>query len=176
MAPIGLTNPNLIQLQSNEIISPLERCFMSDVTIIRATTEHLDVLVPLFDAYRQFYQAEADPEGARTFLHERLTLDESVVFLAYVDGEAVGFTQLYPLLASIVMRRIWLLNDLFVASHARKPGVGRALLGRAREFGLETGAHRLQLSTEVTNLTAQSVYEGHRWQRETEYYHYRLLL
>ena len=149
---------------------------MSDVTIIRATPEHLDVLVPLFDAYRVFYKAEPDPEGARAFLHERMTLDESVVFLAYVNGEAVGFTQLYPLLASIVMRRIWLLNDLFVAPQARKFGVGRALLERAREFGIETGAQRLQLSTEVTNLTAQSVYEGHGWKRETEFYHYRLLL
>jgi len=149
---------------------------MSAVTITRATTEHLDALVPLFDAYRQFYRAEPDPEGARTFLHERLTLNESVVFLAYVEGESVGFTQLYPLLASIVMRRIWLLNDLFVAPQARKHGVGHALLDHARDFGVETGAHRLQLSTEVTNTTAQSVYEGHGWKRETDFYNYRLVL
>jgi GNAT superfamily N-acetyltransferase len=149
---------------------------MSDVTIIRATTEHLDALVPLFDAYRVFYRAEPEPERAHAFLKERLERDESVIFLATIDGEAVGFTQLYPLFGSIVMQRIWLLNDLFVAPQARKHGVGRALLERAKQFGQEVGAQRLELRTEVTNLTAQSVYEGHGWTRETDFYSYRLYL
>lgn len=149
---------------------------MSDLSIIRATIEHLDVLVPLFDAYRVFYRADPAPDQARVFLRERLEQDESVIFLAQVDGEAAGFTQLYPLFGSIVMRRIWLLNDLFVAPQARKHGVGRALLERAKQFGQEVGAQRLELRTEVTNLTAQSVYEGHGWTRETDFYNYRLYL
>ncbi len=147
---------------------------MTEIHLIRAAEADLASLVPLFDAYRQFYRAESNPEGAHAYLQERLRREEAVVFLALIDNEAVGFTLLYPLFGSIVMRPIWLLNDLFVAPHARKHGVGHALLERAREFGVETGAQRLQLSTEVTNTTAQSVYEAHGWKRETEYYSYRL--
>ena len=54
----------------------------------------------------------------------------------------MGFVQLYPLFSSTARRprRLWLLNDLYVAPEARQGGVGRALMRRARRLAEETGA------------------------------------
>lgn len=143
--------------------------------VMRAGLEHLDVLVPLFDGYRQFYQQPSNLEGAREFLSERLERGESVIFLALSDSaEGLGFTQLYPSFSSVSMRRLWILNDLFVAPMARKLGVGQALMERARAFALESGAKGLTLQTAVDNLPAQSLYESLGWRRETEFYTYNL--
>src|SRR5581483_4799737 len=124
-----------------------------------ATAGELDVLVPLFDAYRQFYRKASDPDGARRFLAERFAKKQSTIFLAWDGGQAVGFTQLYPSFSSASMGPIYILNDLFVSPDARKLGVGRALLDAAARFGRQNGALRLALSTELTNHTAQALYE-----------------
>lgn len=58
----------------------------------RATLDDLDQLVPLFDAYRQFYGQHSDLIVARQFLNDRLIRNESVVLVAENDGgAAIGF-------------------------------------------------------------------------------------
>jgi hypothetical protein len=75
---------------------------MTDIRIVRAARNELEDLVPLFDAYRQFYGQRSDPAAAREFLRDRLERDESVIYVAYADGrEAAGFTQLYPSFSSV---------------------------------------------------------------------------
>jgi hypothetical protein len=69
----------------------------------QATVADLDLLVPLFDAYRQFYRQPSHPGQARQFLRERFEHDQSVIFLAFADGAAVGFSQLYPSFSSGAM-------------------------------------------------------------------------
>lgn len=134
----------------------------------KATHMDLDSLVPLFDAYRQFYKQAPDPEGARRFLAGRLEREESVVFLAFNGDRAVGFTQLYPQFSSVGMDRNWLLNDLYVEEGARKLGVGLRLLEVARDFGRQTGARWLLLETGVDNYAAQALYEKAGWTRVEE--------
>ena len=145
---------------------------MADVRTVRAELDDLDALVPLFDGYRQFYGQKADPDGAQAFLAERFERGESVIFLAVVDRTAVGFTQLYPSFSSVSMMRLWVLNDLFVDPNARRAGVGRALLARAERWATETQAKGLVLSTAVTNVAAQRLYESCGWIRDDEYFHY----
>jgi GNAT superfamily N-acetyltransferase len=146
------------------------------VAIRRAAAADLDLLTPLFDRYRRFYLKPSDPDGARRFLKERLAHDESVIFLA-CDGEAgLGFTQLYPSFSSAAMARIFVLNDLFVAEEARERGVGTGLLAAAAEYGRQAGAVRLVLSTELTNATAQRLYEKTGWKRDTIFCAYQLTL
>ena len=142
------------------------------VRTIRAGLDDLEALAPLFDGYRRFYRQPSDPQAARAFLAERLKRNESVIFVAVLDGAIVGFTQLYPLFSSVSMKRLWLLNDLFVAPSARRTGAGRALLERAERWAKETGAKGLTLSTEVTNVTAQRVYEAAGWTKDDEFFHY----
>ena len=148
-----------------------------DVVVRQATIFDLEVLVPLFDAYRVFYRKPGDLGLAREFLRDRFQHSESVILVALrPDGSAVGFTQLYPSFSSVSMARIFVLNDLYVSAEARRMGVGAMLLGAAARFGRETGAVRLTLSTEVTNVTAQALYEGQGWVRQEEFVLYNLTL
>ena len=146
-----------------------------DITIARAERKHLDELAPLFDAYRQFYAQRSDLAAARAFLGDRIARDESVIYVAYADGgEAAGFTQLYPSFSSVSLKPLWVLNDLFVRSDIRRGGVGRALLERARQHAVESGAKGLILNTAVTNKAAQTLYESCGWHREDEFLQYNL--
>ena len=145
---------------------------MPEVRSVRAELDDLDTLVPLFDAYRQFYGRPSDHAGARAFLADRFKRGESVIFLAVVDGAIVGFTQLYPSFSSVSMKRLWLLNDLFVTPDARGSGAGRALLERAERWAAETGAKGLTLGTQITNEAARRLYEACGWTRDEEFVHY----
>jgi ribosomal protein S18 acetylase RimI-like enzyme len=148
-----------------------------DGGVRRATAGDLEMLVPLFDAYRQFYRMPGDIDLARRFLRERLEQDESVIFVALLaDGSAAGFTQLYPSFSSVSAARILILNDLYVRPEARRKKIGSLLLGAAAEYGREVGAVRLTLSTEVTNTDAQALYEREGWVRQEEFYNYNLAL
>ena len=139
---------------------------MSEATVIvrEAGVEDVDRLAPLFDGYRQFYRQSSDLEGARRFLAARLATGESRVFVAEtVDGWILGFVQLFPSFSSVSMRRLWILNDLFVAPDARRSGVARLLMDRARELADETGAKGLILETESHNAPAKRLYEALGW-------------
>ena len=152
---------------------------MTTPTIRRATAADADValVAPLFDAYRQFYGQPSDAALARRFVHARLAADESTVFVALApDGRALGFVQLYPSFSSVSAARIWVLNDLFVASDARGLGVGHALLDAARAHAESTGARRVVLSTALTNVGAQRLYERVGYVRDDAFLHYALEL
>jgi ribosomal protein S18 acetylase RimI-like enzyme len=150
---------------------------MSTVAIRRATTDDLDIVVPLFDAYRQFYRQPSDLALTRRFLNDRLTHDESIVLVAIdIDGAALGFTQLYPSFSSTSAAPILILNDLFVSPDARRRGVAALLLRAAADHGRAVGAVRLTLSTEVTNTSAQALYEAEGWVPDTDFRVYNLPL
>lgn len=44
----------------------------SPLQLVHVTLEQVDLVAPLFDAYRQFYGQPPDLDGARRFLAERL--------------------------------------------------------------------------------------------------------
>ncbi|WP_341350611.1 GNAT family N-acetyltransferase [Sphingomonas jatrophae] len=142
----------------------------------QATAADLSTLVPLFDAYREFYGQSSDPNGARSFLRDRFEHQQSIILLAFDGSEAVGFTQLFPSFSSTRLARTFILNDLFVVPSARGTGAGRALLDGACEYGRNVGAARLSLSTAVTNTTAQSLYERAGWTRDNDFYAYAIPL
>jgi GNAT superfamily N-acetyltransferase len=141
------------------------------IVIRKAIPEDLDQLVPLFDAYRQFYKQASNLEGARRFLAERMERGESVVFMAFEEERAVGFTLLYPIFSSVGMDSNWLLNDLYVEESARKKGVASQLLKTAKGWGRETGARWLMLETGVDNYAAQALYEKAGWERVEEVFY-----
>lgn len=146
-------------------------------SVRQATIHDVDLVVPLFDAYRQFYGKPADIELARRFLLERFQHHESVVLLAVDDeGHGAGFTQLYPLFSSVRATRTYLLNDLFVASHARRNGVAAALIHEAVDFARAAGAAGMSLTTAHTNEAAQRLYESLGWKRDQEFREYSIVL
>ena len=66
----------------------------------------------LFDAYRVFYKQSSDLQAAFDFLEQRVDKNESTIFMAILQGEALGFIQLYPVFSSDSLKPAWLLNDL----------------------------------------------------------------
>ncbi len=147
----------------------------SPTRVVRAVVSDVNRLVPLFDAYRQFYHRPSNRLAARDFLSRRLTQNESVIFIAEDAGIAVGFVQLYPVFSSLAMEPWWILNDLYVVPQARGKGFASLLLKQAKALALETGAAGLSLETAPDN-PARQLYERHGWRRQDAFLHYELHL
>ncbi len=145
-------------------------------TIRQATVDDVEPLVPLFDAYRQFYGRTSDVAAARTFLLARFANRESTLFIAHQGEMAIGFVQLYPSFSSVSLARIFILNDLFVQEQARRTGVASSLLSAAATFAVSLGAVRLSLSTALTNDAAQALYRSAGWNRDQQFSVYHLAL
>jgi GNAT superfamily N-acetyltransferase len=127
----------------------------------------------MFDDYRVFYEQQSDIEAARRFLRARFENNDSVIFVAVDDeGDGLGFVQLYPTFSSLSMRKLWILNDLYVAKDARGTGVATSLLERARVYAIETHAKGLMLQTAVDNVPAQKLYEKLGWRRDEDFFTY----
>lgn len=150
------------------------------VEVVEAGPAHIDDLATLFDGYRVFYKQPSDVARAREFISERIIRGESVIFLAIgergSERHALGFVQLFPSFSSVSTKRLWILNDLFVAPEGRRHGVGRMLMERSRGYAESTGAKGLTLEAAVDNLPAQALYESLGWKRDTEYYRYEFHL
>ena len=144
--------------------------------VVQATPADVGDVAPLFDAYRQFYGKPPDVEAARRFLFARLSKAESVLFMARLEAKVTGFVNLYAVFSSVNLTRQWILNDLFVVPEARKLGVARALMERARQLAEATQANGLALETAIDNHAAQELYESLGWKRDDEFYRYFLPL
>ena len=143
-----------------------------DVTVRRATQDDVKRVAELFDDYRVFYGQEHAREAAERFIADRVDADDSAVFVAEVGGRVEGFAQLYPLMSSVALGRIWVLNDLYVDEGQRSHGVASALLERANAFAKETGASRMSLRTARDNRAAIALYEKHGWKPDEFFLHY----
>ncbi len=144
--------------------------------VFLANIEHLEALSILFDQYRVFYHQASDLDRARLFLKERFDERDSIIFAASSRDQIVGFTQLYPSFSSVSMKRIWILNDLFVTFSHRNQGIARSLMAIARQYAEETGAIRISLATQQSNHPAQALYESLGYARDEVFHHYSLRL
>ena len=147
-------------------------------SIIQAYNRHVDRIGPLFDAYRVFYGQPPNLERSKQFLANRIGVHDTVVFMA-LEGEepqeqALGFAILYPSFSSVLAASIWILNDIYVAEWARRKGVARGLIDRARELAFDTGARRLTLDTETANAPSLALYEALGFRRDDAFCTYIL--
>lgn len=140
--------------------------------IVRASKNSLGDIVPLFNAYRMFYEQPHDEEGVKEFLQERLQKEESVIFIAFDGEKAAGFVQLYPTFTSIGMQKAYILNDLFVDGALRRKGVGKALIQKAFQFCEKEKVRFLILETAPDNHSAKALYEGAGMEKYNEYHRY----
>jgi len=127
--------------------------------ICMVTQQTMGDVVPLFNAYREFYGQSSDLQQAEQFIQERVMGAESIIFLAYLEEEPVGFAQLFPVFSSVAMKRAFLLNDLFVANQARKQGVAQALMEQCYIYCQQEDARYMMLETARDNVQAQKLYE-----------------
>jgi ribosomal protein S18 acetylase RimI-like enzyme len=141
------------------------------IEIRKASVGDAEIIAPLFDAYRMFYNRSSDVNGAIQFVKERLQQNESVILIASINDKAIGFIQLYPIFTSVDMQRTWLLNDLFIHPSARGRGVGTSLLDAAKDFGRTAKSKWLMLQTTNDNYSAQALYKKNGWKKEADLFY-----
>jgi GNAT superfamily N-acetyltransferase len=149
---------------------------MNKLTIRQATIQDLSKLVPIFDDYREYFGQQKDPAAVDQFLFEKFEHLESVIFIAQLEDEVVGFAQLYPVYSSLTLQRVWLLNDFFIAEEFRGNGIGTKLFAKVKEFTLLTKSKGIELSVEHSNKKAWVFWEkqGFKMDKEFRYYFYKL--
>lgn len=132
-----------------------------DIKIIRAEIKHLELLVPLFDAYRIFYKQVSNLAKAKNFLQERLKNNESIIFIATDQTESIGygFTQLYPSFTSVGAAKVMILNDLYVNPEHRRLKIASDLMAVAKDYCKKNKYMRITLQTASSNEAAQSLYQ-----------------
>ena len=144
--------------------------------IIQASRKDIEQVAYLFDQYRVFYKMPSDIIAAKNFVNSRLTQKDSLIFLAIGETSAVAFMQIYPAFSSVAMLPIWILNDLFVDSSARRTGCARKLMEYLQERAKQEGIFSIKLATAVNNNKAKSLYEslGYRLNQDFDNYSKRI--
>jgi GNAT superfamily N-acetyltransferase len=132
------------------------------MTIETVGQADLGDLLPLMRGYSDFYEV-APTDDALLDLSRALIADperEGVQLIARDDDRTpMGFATVYWMWSTNRAARIGVMNDLFVAEHARRRGVGEALIARCHDLARERGAVSLQWQTAPDNHPAQSLYE-----------------
>jgi GNAT superfamily N-acetyltransferase len=143
------------------------------MNIRQAVIDDVPALAPLFDAYRVFYGKDTDIEGAARFLKDRLSNRESQIYVAIADNHTmVGFTQLYPLFSSTRMKKLWLLNDLYVDARFRGLGISKLLIDAAKELCMSTNSCGLILETAKSNLIGNHLYPSTGFSLDRDHHYY----
>jgi GNAT superfamily N-acetyltransferase len=141
--------------------------------IKKANIQDLENLVKLFDAYRVFYELPSDLDNSRRFLSERISKFDSEIFVAeYETNQLVGFVQLYPLFSSTRMKRLWLLNDLYVMPEHRGKGISKELMERCKSLARESNACGLMLETAKSNRIGNQLYPSCGFVLDQDHHYY----
>ena len=95
--------------------------------------------------------------------------------MIYVAGDAqqhlAGFVQLYPIFSSTRLKRLWLLNDLYIRPDYRGRGLSIQLIEACKQLCVVTGSCGMILETAKDNLVGNQLYiktgfvadEGHNY-------------
>ena len=100
-------------------------------------------------------------------MYKRLTKNDTIIYIAYIDKKAVGFSHLFPSFSSVSMQPLYILNDLYVDNEFRNQGIGVALLNKAKELCKEKNYKGLALQTARSN-PAQYLYESLGWKKDKD--------
>jgi GNAT superfamily N-acetyltransferase len=133
-----------------------------DVEVRPARTDEVQAVIPLYEwlfAPPGSKPASWDERRAAVALAQAISSHDSVVLVADDGGELVGFCTAYQDLHSVRFGyRAWV-EDLAVDPQRRSQGVGKALLGAARDWARERGATHLELDSAEARVDAHRFYE-----------------
>ena len=114
----------------------------------------------MFVDYREFYNAMPQQEDSKAFLTERLNKQEAIILLAIENDAALGFCLVYPSFSSVLLRPIWILNDMYVTEESRRKQVANKLLKALAKQARDNNVVRLRVSIHASNEIAQRLYES----------------
>ncbi|WP_336122350.1 GNAT family N-acetyltransferase [Paenibacillus polysaccharolyticus] len=151
------------------------------IKIRQATLNDISEVSRLFNEYRIFYGQHSDLETATFFIKERMSKQESMIFVAEcnegreegsVADTVMGLVQIYPSYSSVSMGPIWILNDLFVDSTYRQQGIARKLMQAVMKQAKKQQILRIVLSTAISNRQAQALYESEGYTQDQSFMYY----
>lgn len=129
-----------------------------------AGNDEAEAVAALLVAFRDHMGSDWPSENAFLASVERLLEDRDTEFLLATpddDSPPAGVLQLrFRLSVWRAAPDAWL-EDLFVQEHARRAGVGDALVQLAIERATERGAKRIELDANEQNAAALALYEQH---------------
>ena len=71
---------------------------VNKVSVRKAEIMDIDNVARLFDLYRIFYNQESNLEAAENFITQRIQRRDSIILIAEMGKELLGFAQSIPLL------------------------------------------------------------------------------
>jgi GNAT superfamily N-acetyltransferase len=153
---------------AGSIRRPLSRGIQMDssVTIVEADLaipEHGRDVVALTAAYACDAMGNGGPlppEVLERLLSGLRKHPTSIIFLAYVDGQAVGIATCFLGFSTFAARPLINIHDLAVLPERRGEGIGRSLLEAVERKARELGCSKVTLETQEHNSLARSLYEG----------------
>ena len=146
------------------------------IQIRPATADDAEVFVQLVDALAEYERMPGPTPEAK----QRLVRDgfgpqpRFQVFLAEIDGRAVGLAMTFETYSSHLALPTLYLEDLFVIPEARRSGVGGALFRFLAEEAVRRGCGRMEWQVLDWNQMAIDFYEKLGARRMAEWYMYRL--
>ena len=112
----------------------------------------------LLDEYRQHYGANPAPDAVAGWLTDQVFRDRMRIYVGEREHRVAGICSVALVPASLTLRTVWLVRDLYVEPDSRRHGVARALLAHVADEARAEGAHRLSLQTEAANDRALELY------------------
>jgi GNAT superfamily N-acetyltransferase len=133
---------------------------MSAVAVRPIEPADHDAWAPLFAAYREFYEIDADPEAVeRVWSWLGDDSHETNALVAVVDDRVVGFAHHRLYARPSEAGKGLYLDDLFTLPDLRGQGVGRALISRLADIAREHGCSKVRWMTARDNVVAQRLYD-----------------
>ena len=145
-----------------------------DLKIIRANKNHIEGVSFLFNLYRQFYKYEKNLNNSQKYIHQRITNNESIIFICTKNDSILAFVQLYETFDSLNLNKKLILYDLYVLTEYRRLGIAKKLMKKSKNFSVKNKYGKIELSTAIDNSNAQKLYESLDYVRDKEYYNYEL--
>ena len=133
-----------------------------DLTIRHATRDDVPVLLSLIRELAEFEKLLHVVEADEATLAEELFAAKPVAeaLIAELGSEPVGFAVFFHSFSTFVGRKGLYLEDLYVRPHARRRGVGRALITFVAKIAVERRCGRFEWSVLDWNTRAVDFYRS----------------
>ncbi len=138
------------------------------------STKFVFLILPnvyLLNLYRQFSNQSSNLMSTLFYLNMRFTNKESIVYVAILDGEIVGFTQIHPSFSSVNLKKIHILNDLYVDENYRNKDIATHLIKHVESLAIQNSIAYLTIETYKANQ-AKALYLKNGWDLDKDYLHF----
>jgi GNAT superfamily N-acetyltransferase len=134
---------------------------MNQTRIVWATERDVPLLLDMIRGMAEYEKLTHLFVATEDALRSTLFGDKPAaeVMLAYDAEECVGFALFFQNYSTFLAKPGLYLEDVFVKPHARRQGVGRALLARLAEIACERGYGRMEWTVLDWNEPAISFYQ-----------------